>query len=72
VADAAVHRVRRVAGADERVAHRAAAELVRERRTLFVGMTRAMRALLVVIPHQSTTPLLQGFDPSSWNLSGAF
>ena len=46
--------------------------LVRERRTLFVGMTRAMRALLVVIPHQSTTPLLQGFDPSHWNLSGAF
>jgi superfamily I DNA/RNA helicase/mRNA-degrading endonuclease RelE of RelBE toxin-antitoxin system len=46
--------------------------LVRERRTLFVGMTRAMRALLVVIPHQSTTPLLQGFDPSYWNLSGAF
>ncbi len=46
--------------------------LVRERRTLFVGMTRAMRALLVVIPHQSTTPLLQGFDSSYWNLSGAF
>ncbi len=44
--------------------------LARERRTLFVGMTRAMRALLVVIPHQSTTPLFQGFDPSYWNVTG--
>jgi superfamily I DNA/RNA helicase/mRNA-degrading endonuclease RelE of RelBE toxin-antitoxin system len=44
--------------------------LARERRTLFVGMTRAMRALLVVIPHQSATPLLQGFDPSYWNVTG--
>jgi superfamily I DNA/RNA helicase len=43
--------------------------LARERRTLFVGMTRAMRALLVVIPHQSTTPLFQGFDPTYWNMT---
>jgi superfamily I DNA/RNA helicase/mRNA-degrading endonuclease RelE of RelBE toxin-antitoxin system len=41
--------------------------LARERRTLFVGMTRAMRALLVVIPHHTTTRLLQGFDPGYWN-----
>jgi superfamily I DNA/RNA helicase len=41
--------------------------LARERRTMFVGMTRAMRALLVVLPAESTTPLLQGFDPTYWN-----
>jgi superfamily I DNA/RNA helicase len=41
--------------------------LSRERRTVFVGMTRAMRALLVVLPHKTTTPLLQGFDPGYWN-----
>ncbi len=40
-----------------------------ERRTLFVGMTRAMRALLVVIPHQSTTPLFQGFDSAYWKMT---
>ncbi len=42
--------------------------LARERRTMFVGMTRAMRALLVVLPADSKTPLLQGFDPSYWNM----
>lgn len=40
----------------------------RERRTLFVAMTRAMRALLVVLPEHVETPLLQGFDPALWNL----
>ncbi len=44
--------------------------LARERRTMFVAMTRAMRALLVVMPHECTTPLLQGFDPMYWNLHG--
>lgn len=44
--------------------------LTRERRTMFVGMTRAMRILLVVIPHARATPLFQGFDPSYWNASG--
>jgi hypothetical protein len=29
-----------------------------------------MRALLVVIPYQSTSPLFQGFDPSYWNMTG--
>src|SRR5260221_5262781 len=43
--------------------------LARERRTMFVGMTRAMRALLVVLPANVSTPLLQGFDPTFWNMS---
>jgi superfamily I DNA/RNA helicase len=38
------------------------------RRTIFVGMTRAMRALLVVIPAGTQSPLLQGFDEQYWNL----
>lgn len=42
--------------------------LTRERRTMFVGMTRAMRALLVVLPADVKTPLLQGFDGSYWNM----
>ncbi len=41
--------------------------LARERRTVFVGMTRAMRALLVVVPEGADTPLLQGFPPARWN-----
>ncbi len=41
--------------------------LMRERRTMFVGMTRAMCALLVVVPVESKTPLLKGFDPRYWN-----
>ncbi|MDQ6644854.1 MAG: UvrD-helicase domain-containing protein [Chloroflexota bacterium] len=44
-------------------------ELARLRRTIFVGMTRAMRALLVIVPLTSNTPLLQGFDPTYWNMS---
>jgi superfamily I DNA/RNA helicase/mRNA-degrading endonuclease RelE of RelBE toxin-antitoxin system len=43
--------------------------LNRERRTLFVGMTRAMRALLVIVPNRTSSPLLQNFDPNFWNLS---
>jgi Superfamily I DNA and RNA helicases len=46
------------------------AELLdRERRTMFVGMTRAMRALLVIIPQDARTPLLQGFDARYWNFT---
>lgn len=41
--------------------------IARERRTVFVGMTRAMRALLVVIPEGTDSPLLQGFSPARWN-----
>lgn len=40
----------------------------RERRTLFVGMTRAMVALLVIVPAERPSQLLQGFDPKLWNL----
>jgi superfamily I DNA/RNA helicase/mRNA-degrading endonuclease RelE of RelBE toxin-antitoxin system len=43
--------------------------LARERRTMFVGMTRAMRALLVVVPITVNAPLLQGFDLTYWNMS---
>jgi superfamily I DNA/RNA helicase len=40
----------------------------RERRTMFVGMTRTMRALLVIVPVQSQSDLLTGFDGKLWNL----
>src|SRR6266849_2970888 len=43
-------------------------ELARLRRTMFVGMTRAMRALLVTVPVQARSPLLHGFDAKYWNL----
>jgi len=42
--------------------------LLRERRTMFVGMTRAMRSLMVVAPVGARTPLLEGFDQDHWNL----
>ncbi len=42
--------------------------LATDRRIMFVGMTRAMRALLVVIPVQAKSPLLEGFDGVYWNL----
>lgn len=41
---------------------------VRERRTLYVAMTRAMRALLVLVPAKKPSLLLQSFDPQLWNL----
>ncbi len=44
--------------------------LERYRRTLFVGMTRAMRALLMTVPAQTNSPLLRGFDATYWNLGG--
>ncbi len=44
--------------------------LAMDRRTMFVGMTRAMRALLVVVPVQARSPLLEGFDGACWNLGG--
>jgi superfamily I DNA/RNA helicase len=43
--------------------------LRRERRSMFVGMTRAMRALLVVVPARTENPLLKGFTPDSWNVA---
>ena len=42
--------------------------LAMDRRTMFVGMTRAMRALLITVPAQTQSPLLQGFDETYWNL----
>lgn len=42
--------------------------LGRERRTMYVAMTRPMRALLVVTPEGARSPLLEGFDPARWNL----
>jgi superfamily I DNA/RNA helicase len=43
--------------------------LARERRTLFVGMTRAMRALLIVAPLATTSDLFAGFDGELWNIA---
>jgi superfamily I DNA/RNA helicase len=45
--------------------------LARERRVIYVGMTRAMRALLVVVPQYPTTDLLRGFDQTYWNFKRA-
>jgi superfamily I DNA/RNA helicase len=42
--------------------------LARERRTMYVAMTRAMRALLVVTPAEKSPVLLSGFDPEHWNM----
>lgn len=41
--------------------------LVKARRTFFVAMTRAMRALLVVTPADDDSMLYDGFDPELWN-----
>jgi mRNA-degrading endonuclease RelE of RelBE toxin-antitoxin system len=42
--------------------------LAMDRRGMFVGMTRAMRVLLVTVPMQAKSPLLEGFDAEYWNL----
>jgi len=50
----------------------AAAEILnRERRTLYVAMTRAMRALLVLVPAKKPSALLQNFDSHLWNLGNS-
>ena len=46
-----------------------AERLAQERRTLFVGMTRAMRALLVCSTPSAQAPLLTAFDGTLWNLA---
>ena len=43
-------------------------EASRLRRIIFVGMTRAMRALLVIVPARTSSSLLTGFDPTYWNV----
>ena len=43
-------------------------EASRLRRIIFVGMTRAMRALLVIAPAGTSSSLLTGFDPTYWNV----
>ncbi|HEY7347225.1 MAG TPA: UvrD-helicase domain-containing protein [Ktedonobacterales bacterium] len=45
--------------------------LAKERRTVFVSMTRAMRALLIIAPAIQPSPLLHGFDSQHWNLERA-
>ncbi len=40
----------------------------RERRALYVAMTRAMRGLIVVAPNGSANPLFSGFSNEFWNL----
>jgi len=42
--------------------------LARERRTMYVAMTRPMRALLVVVPENNRSGLLEGFSPDRWNM----
>lgn len=39
-----------------------------DRRTMFVGMTRAMRALLMIVPESARSPLMEGFEPEYWNM----
>jgi superfamily I DNA/RNA helicase len=41
---------------------------LRGRRLLFVGMTRAMRTLLVLVPEGTQSPLLTGFDATYWDI----
>ncbi len=41
--------------------------MLRERRTIYVAMTRAMRALLVVAPAEKPPALLSDFAPEYWN-----
>lgn len=54
---------------DEASEEECAEILARERRVMFVGMTRAMRALLVIVPASSTSPVFEGFDPTYWNFN---
>lgn len=54
--------VRRDAGEEEKIER-----TIQERRTLFVGMTRAMRALLLCVPETTSSSLLAGFSNELWN-----
>lgn len=39
-----------------------------ERRLLYVGLTRAMRGLMLIVPNGSRHPALQSLDPTHWHL----
>jgi superfamily I DNA/RNA helicase len=39
------------------------------RRLVFVGMTRAMRALLVLYPRQRPSPFIHDLQSTRWNMS---
>jgi superfamily I DNA/RNA helicase len=43
-------------------------KLVQARRVIFVGMTRAMKMLLVLVPNETRSALLTGFDPAYWHI----
>lgn len=43
---------------------------VRERRTLYVAMTRAMCALLLLLPAKKGSPLTEGLREDVWNIQG--
>ncbi len=43
----------------------------RARRTVYVAMTRAMRALLVIVPQGTQAPLFTGFGPPLWNMGAS-
>jgi superfamily I DNA/RNA helicase/mRNA-degrading endonuclease RelE of RelBE toxin-antitoxin system len=43
-------------------------KLAQARRVLFVGMTRAMKTLLVLVPAETRSTLFTGFDPAYWNV----
>ena len=42
--------------------------LEKSKRILFVGMTRAMRTLLLIVPAKTASPLLSVFDTNYWNI----
>jgi superfamily I DNA/RNA helicase/mRNA-degrading endonuclease RelE of RelBE toxin-antitoxin system len=42
--------------------------LLLNRRVLFVGMTRAMHTLLLLVPRETQSPLLTGFDTAFWDV----
>jgi superfamily I DNA/RNA helicase/mRNA-degrading endonuclease RelE of RelBE toxin-antitoxin system len=42
--------------------------LMKNRRVIFVGMTRAMHSLLLLVPAETKSPLLTSFDPAYWDV----
>ncbi|GHO79957.1 DNA helicase [Ktedonobacter sp. SOSP1-85] len=43
--------------------------IAKDRRTIFVGMTRAMKALFVLLPKNAVSPLMEGFHAQHWSLN---